>query len=213
MVWFWFKTSLLLCKNFLLAGFSTCHPVTLSLEFSGVYFPEDLRLWSPRCCRVFLTGQPVTAPVKVLRGEGCPSISFRHTLPQHLLPSYLCHTGSCFVSAHWKFHYCNFRANCLSFSVLSCGSPSLSVVSSHWKYRALQTKTVFLGWTLDFSALQSFSFYLVMKDESIWATPTSSDTRLGSYIYEPTVFVTCTRPACMCIYKWYFCWISLFIHM
>lgn len=34
---------------------------------------------APGAAGVFLTGQPVTALVKVLRGEGCPSISFHHT--------------------------------------------------------------------------------------------------------------------------------------
>lgn len=56
---------------------------------------------------------------QVLRGESFPSISFGHQFA----------TGSCFVSAHWKFHYWNFRANFLRFFVWSCGSHSLSVFS------------------------------------------------------------------------------------
>lgn len=129
----------------------------------------------------------------------------RRGLPQHLLPSYLCYTGSCFVSAHWKFHYWNFRANYLSFSVLSCGSPSLPVVSSHWEYRALQTKTVFMGWTLDFSALQGTRFTWLSKMKVSGQHPhLPIHSWAVRYMNPQCSWRTCTRPACMCIYKWYF---------
>jgi hypothetical protein len=102
--------------------FSTYHPVTLSLWGPLECVAQILDCGASDAAGVFLKWQPATTPANfsVLRRENCP----------HLLWSWLCHTGSYIVPAHSKCHYWNFRANFWTFSVLSCGSQSVSPTGS-----------------------------------------------------------------------------------
>lgn len=151
--YFWFRTPLLHYRNFLLASFQYIPSSdTLSLRSSRVC-GTDLGLWSLGCCR------------SLSEMAACHYSSQLLSVEKRELPT----SPLVMALPHWVLHCsCSFKVSLLKFQGkfldLLCLKLWLSVCVSYWEHGTPQTKTVSLRWILDFLALQSFIFYLVIKD-------------------------------------------------